>query len=359
MSHAYKMVQWNRHKRVYDLAVVVGVVLFVGGFVAGGKLLFPAPANYADEVLILRGLGLCAFALLHVILCIGPLARLDDRFASLLYNRRHLGVTMFLVALVHAIISLGYYGGFGVVSPIEAIFGRPWGGRGFVPFEWFGVGALAILFVMAATSHDFWLANLSPRTWKRLHMSVYLAYVLLVAHVAWGSMQSERGPVTPLLLLAGAALVGGLHWRAAAKESAQAAKGTSATNANTQWLDVASFDEIPESRAKVVCLKNRERVALFKHEGAISAVSNVCAHQGGPLGEGKVVGGCITCPWHGYQYLPHNGQSPPPYTEKIPTYQVRVEAGRVLLNPEPLPPGTPTPPGTPGTPVRSPRGDAS
>ncbi|MEL7090079.1 MAG: Rieske 2Fe-2S domain-containing protein, partial [Planctomycetota bacterium] len=87
-----------------------------------------------------------------------------------------------------------------------------------------------------------------------------------------------------------------------------------------------------------------ERIAVLRYDGRVSAVSNVCAHQHGPLGEGKVVDGCLTCPWHGYQYHPHNGQSPPPYTEKIPTYQVKIEGTRILVNPKPLPPGTPVEP---------------
>ncbi|PYJ02404.1 MAG: hypothetical protein DME25_16050, partial [Verrucomicrobia bacterium] len=83
-----------------------------------------------------------------------------------------------------------------------------------------------------------------------------------------------------------------------------------------------------------------ERVAIFKYDGKISAVSNVCQHQNGPLGEGKIVFGCITCPWHGYQYQPDTGASPPPFVEKVPTFNVRVQNGRVLLHTKPNPPGT-------------------
>jgi nitrite reductase/ring-hydroxylating ferredoxin subunit len=96
--------------------------------------------------------------------------------------------------------------------------------------------------------------------------------------------------------------------------------------------------EIPEKRARIVCLSG-ERVAIFRHDGKISAVSNVCQHQNGPLGEGKIVDGCITCPWHGYQYLPETGVSPPPFAEKVSTFNVRVVEGRVLIHPEPNPPG--------------------
>jgi nitrite reductase/ring-hydroxylating ferredoxin subunit len=85
-------------------------------------------------------------------------------------------------------------------------------------------------------------------------------------------------------------------------------------------------------------------VAIYRYDGRISAVSNVCQHQNGPLGEGKIVDGCITCPWHGYQYVPETGASPPPFTERIPTFNVRVDEGQVYIDPTPNPPGTRTEP---------------
>jgi nitrite reductase/ring-hydroxylating ferredoxin subunit len=85
-------------------------------------------------------------------------------------------------------------------------------------------------------------------------------------------------------------------------------------------------------------------VAVFRYDGRISAVSNVCQHQNGPLGEGRILDGCITCPWHGFQYDPADGASPPPFTEKVPTFRVRVVDGRVEVHPRPLPAGTRVPP---------------
>ena len=67
---------------------------------------------------------------------------------------------------------------------------------------------------------------------------------------------------------------------------------------------------------------------------------NQCKHQLGPLGEGKIIDGCITCPWHGYQYLPANGQSPPPFHEKVSTFRVKCLDGNVFVHPEALPEGT-------------------
>ncbi len=83
-----------------------------------------------------------------------------------------------------------------------------------------------------------------------------------------------------------------------------------------------------------------ENIAVFKYENKVSAVHNVCKHQLGPLGEGKVVDGCITCPWPGYQYLPHNGQSPAPFKEKVKTYKVKLNGNEVWVQSSPQPEGS-------------------
>ncbi len=114
----------------------------------------------------------------------------------------------------------------------------------------------------------------------------------------------------------------------------------SVTSAATDegYVDVCAVVDIPEKRARIMCLSG-DRVAIFKYDGKVSAVSNVCQHQNGPLGEGKILDGCITCPWHGYQYLPDTGASPLPFVEKVPTFNVRVKDGHVFVHPKPNPPG--------------------
>jgi len=352
MSTRYTWVQWNKHKKVYDLVLLLFIALFIVAYISAIALTTPQGQATSPLILLIRATGSCAIVMLHVILATGPLARLmPGRFAPLLYNRRHFGVSMFLVALVHGLLVLLWYGSFGIVDPLTAVLTMnprldSWVG---FPFEIFGLAALTILFFMAATSHDFWLKNLSPRWWKTLHMGVYLAYTLLVFHVALGTIQAERSAVYPLLIASGAVVLILLHVVAGLREVR--ADQSATAKPTSGWMDVASVDEIPVDRAKVVKLKIEgkgcDRVAVFRHGDKgekLSAVASVCAHQGGPLGEGKIVDGCITCPWHGYQYRPEDGQSPPPYSEKIPTYELRIDGSRVLLNPEPCAPGTPVNP---------------
>lgn len=334
MSVKYGAVGWNRQKRFYDAFVVAGVIGFVAIFV-GVSLLALGSSAPDPMVLLIRATGVCAALLLTFVLCIGPLARFDPRWLVVLYNRRHLGVVTFLVALTHATLVTLYYHGFGELNPLVSLLVNT--ARAGMPFEYFGIAALAILFLMAATSHDFWLKNLSPRTWKSLHMLVYVAFGSLAAHVAFGALRDQVSGIYPALV--GAAIVGvtGLHLLAARRE----AKGDvpAPSDAQKEWVEVCDVDEIPEKRARVVCVASKsltERVAVFRHDGKVSAVSNVCEHQNGPLGEGKIVDGCITCPWHGYQYLPESGCAPAPFTEKINTYQVRIDGRRVFVRAEPV-----------------------
>ncbi len=348
MSVKYSPIKWNRNKRIYDAVQLAGVILYLAGFVAIGKIVWTGNAAISDEVLFIRAFGTCAFLLLHVVLCIGPLARFDRRFLPLLYNRRHLGVLTFLVGLAHGFLAIGYYHGFGRLNPLVSLLtsNANYDSLTAFPFETLGLAALVILFLMAATSHDFWQKNLGPSVWKGLHMLVYPAYALLVMHVALGALQSEESLVYPTLMGVGVATVIFLHLAAGLRERLRESRGPAMSqgSAGETWVDVGCVDEIPNNRAKTVCLANQERVAVFRHDGQISAVTNVCAHQRGPLGEGKIIDGCITCPWHGWEYRPHDGRSPPPFAEKIATYRVQVAKGRILLNPQPLPPGTPVEP---------------
>ena len=164
-----------------------------------------------------------------------------------------------------------------------------------------------------------------------------VAYALLIAHVTLGALQSETSHWLAGLLALGMALVISLHIAAAVRE--RHVDRTKMKAAAEGFLDVGRIDEIPEKRAIVRCLGG-ERVAVFRYDGKVSAISNVCRHQNGPLGEGRIIDGCVTCPWHGYQYLPETGASPKPFTEKVPTYRVKLIGNRVLVHPRPFAPGT-------------------
>lgn len=335
MSLGYRAVGWNRQKRVYDLVIVGVAVGYLALFVGLGFVLFP---QATAETLVLRALGTLAFAMLHVVLSIGPLARLDARFLPWLYNRRHLGVATFLVGASHAVLAMVQFHALGDIEWLPSLLtsNTRFDSLAHFPFQQLGAAALAILFLMAATSHDFWLKQLSAPVWKSLHMAVYVAYALLVMHVALGILQAERAILPTLVLTCGVVWILAVHlaaaWRGRALDVERAGD-------ESGWVDVCAVDAIAEKRARVATIGG-ERVAVFKYDGKLSGLSAVCQHQNGPLGEGRIVDGTVVCPWHGYQYRPDCGRSPEPFRERVPTFRVRVRNGRVEVDSRPLPPGT-------------------
>lgn len=336
MSVKYIPVQWNTNKWLYDAIMLAGVAAFLWVFlyVTPEALGFDPEIN--PQIHNARAFGACAFVMLTVILCIGPLARLDKRFLPLLYNRRHFGVMTAFVALTHSGYILNWYFNF---SSSDKYVGLLYANSSFgqiagFPFETFGIFALICLLILAATSHDFWLKFLTPPVWKRLHYLIYAAYFSVAAHVSLGILQDQQNHVFTALFLVGAGAVIVLHLAAwwSERNETPVRQG--------DWVSVADASAFREGFAKITRLPNGDRVAVFLMDGQLSAIANACAHQNGPLGEGKIIDCLVTCPWHGFQYDVRTGRSPAPFTEKVPTYNLRLNGGTVEVNADANPPGT-------------------
>src|SRR5215472_6366042 len=315
MSSAFRAVQWNRTKLVYDSILLAGVALYIGAYIILAYWFNPPKDLPAAIDLCIRAFGSCAFLMLTIILSIGPLARLDRRFLPLLYNRRHFGVLTFFVALAHASFMVEW---FAVQDALPNLYDElskvsDYGKFIGFPFKALGILALLILFLMAATSHDYWLVFLTPPVWKGLH-------------VALGIMQTDRNPLIPAMLASGFVIVTLLHLVAGWRERAGDRAGARGSDG---WLAVGPPLSIPDKGARIVTPPDGERIAVFRDGTQIGALSNLCAHQNGPIGEGRIIDGCVTCPWHGYQYRLEDGCAPPPFTEKLVTYRVRIAHGVV------------------------------
>tara|TARA_Y100000385_G_scaffold196736_1_gene203744 strand:- start:59 stop:412 length:354 start_codon:yes stop_codon:yes gene_type:complete len=68
-----------------------------------------------------------------------------------------------------------------------------------------------------------------------------------------------------------------------------------------EWVPVNLSEPLVDGQATEVMIKERV-IAVFRYEGELFAMDGMCAHQGGPVAEGDVQHGCVTCPWHGWQY---------------------------------------------------------
>ena len=86
MSVRYKPVAWNTNKLRYDVLLLAGIVLYIWVFLEISPDYQTITKTVSGAIYKARAFGTCAFLMLTLILCIGPLARLDTRFLPLLYN---------------------------------------------------------------------------------------------------------------------------------------------------------------------------------------------------------------------------------------------------------------------------------
>ncbi|MFM9967291.1 MAG: Rieske 2Fe-2S domain-containing protein [Burkholderiales bacterium] len=102
------------------------------------------------------------------------------------------------------------------------------------------------------------------------------------------------------------------------------------------WVDVGAVDELKQQDVQQVLL-GRTRIALSYRDGKFGAISGVCNHVGGPLGHGKLDGDYVVCPWHYWKFHHRTGKGEPGYEEDaVPSYEVKEEAGRLLLRAKPI-----------------------
>jgi glycine betaine catabolism B len=97
------------------------------------------------------------------------------------------------------------------------------------------------------------------------------------------------------------------------------------------WVTVAKTDDLPEDEMIGATVDGAE-VLVANVGGNYRAMGSVCTHEGGPLAEGDLFGGVVTCPWHGSEFDSETGDVvTPPAEESVPVYDVRVEGDEIQV----------------------------
>src|SRR5258705_1716629 len=98
-----------------------------------------------------------------------------------------------------------------------------------------------------------------------------------------------------------------------------------------RWHDLGSVEELKRTPLQQIAV-GRTKIALSYQEGTFGAVSGVCNHVGGPLGEGRLSGDYLTCPWHGWKFHRCTGEGEPGFEDdRVPRFEVREDDGRLLV----------------------------
>jgi nitrite reductase/ring-hydroxylating ferredoxin subunit/uncharacterized membrane protein len=99
----------------------------------------------------------------------------------------------------------------------------------------------------------------------------------------------------------------------------------------TDWTVALADAAIGEGEAKAVDVEG-VAVLVTRQGGRVFALSDRCTHRGGPLHQGEISDGCVTCPWHGSTFRLEDGsveRGPTAYPQ--PVYDVRVRDGSIQV----------------------------
>lgn len=102
----------------------------------------------------------------------------------------------------------------------------------------------------------------------------------------------------------------------------------------SDWVAVGATSFVTEGCAAEVVVEGNA-IAIFRNEGKLYALDAMCAHQGGPIAQGVVERGCVTCPWHGWQYELASGKQTIHNQKLLETHEVKEENGQIWIKVSP------------------------
>ncbi len=98
------------------------------------------------------------------------------------------------------------------------------------------------------------------------------------------------------------------------------------------WVDVGAADELSRAPIQRIRAASRDLAISFK-DGVFGVVANACNHVGGPLGDGRLDGDYIVCPWHNWKFHRCSGKGEPGFEEdRVPSFPVKILDGRVVVD---------------------------
>jgi len=200
-----------------------------------------------------------------------------------------------------------------------------------------GIGLLAALPTVAAGASDWadsTAGNAAVRRVGLVHATGNGIAATLFAASLVARRRGARAPGRLLALAGGAAMAtGGYLGGHLSMARGIGVDETAFDLPPDDWTDVLAEGELAEGRPRAVRV-DAINVMVVRDRGEVRALTDRCAHRGGPLHEGEVRDGCVTCPWHGSTFDLRDGslvRGPAAYPQ--PAWQARVREGRIELRP--------------------------
>lgn len=96
------------------------------------------------------------------------------------------------------------------------------------------------------------------------------------------------------------------------------------------FVPVGRVSDFAPGHGKMVVVNGRH-VALFRLGDEFHALDNLCLHRGGPLCEGPIENGVVTCPWHGWSYQIRTGTMVQDPRVGVSCHEIRLDGDQVTV----------------------------
>ena len=115
-----------------------------------------------------------------------------------------------------------------------------------------------------------------------------------------------------------------------------------ADRAKENWQRLGAVEELKRRDLQQFKIDSTV-IALSYGNGEFGAISGICNHAGGPLGEGLIKDDYIVCPWHSWMFHRLTGEAPPRIPAAVPRHALRIHEGDLYVDITPATPRTQAP----------------
>jgi nitrite reductase/ring-hydroxylating ferredoxin subunit/uncharacterized membrane protein len=198
------------------------------------------------------------------------------------------------------------------------------------------VGIATAVPTAAAGLNDWSDTQGKPRRIGLVHAAANSTALCLYTSSAVARVRGHRGLGKTLGLAGfGILMFGGFLGGHLTYANAVNVNKTAGRNGPSKWTPVLGDSELSDGEHRKVDVAG-VTVLLHRSGTRVHALDSVCSHMGGPLEEGRITNGCVTCPWHGSTFRLADGSVVRgPASHPQPVYETRINDGHIELRRQP------------------------
>lgn len=98
------------------------------------------------------------------------------------------------------------------------------------------------------------------------------------------------------------------------------------------WVEIGKLEDIPRQGSRCVSV-GEITIAIFRTmDDQVFALEDKCPHKNGPLSQGIVHDGCVTCPLHNWVISLQTGEAQGADEGRVKSFSVKLDDETILFD---------------------------